>query len=204
MTTMLAEIARDRLVTPSGAAAGDALFLTKGIPIEATAIIANELPERLKGLLTEGELSTAKNYLYSPGISILKDAQIALRSGKITAMHDPTEGGLAGALWELADASQKTLLVDEDSIPVPPLAQKICRHLHINPLAAIASGALLFSASQDNSASILSAFDSEGIICRQIGEIAGGPPEVLSKRPSGNLHLERPSRDEIARLFESP
>lgn len=91
VTSLLGEVPRDKLVTPAQAQPGDALLLTKGVPIEAVAILAREFPHVLEEHLNEDELLTAQNYLYNPGISVLKDAQTALRAGKITAMHDPTE-----------------------------------------------------------------------------------------------------------------
>ncbi|MCB8942785.1 MAG: AIR synthase, partial [Ardenticatenaceae bacterium] len=104
MGTLIGEVTRDRLITPHKMNAGDHILLTKGIPIEATAILAREFPERLQGILSDEELQQAQNFLTEPGISVLREAQLAVDAGEVTAMHDPTEGGLAGALWELAEA----------------------------------------------------------------------------------------------------
>ncbi len=98
--TMIGEAAKDWLVTPRGCQPGDRILLTKGVPIEGTVILAREFPDRLEGILTEAEIQEASDYLYDPGISVLKDAKIALQTGEVTAMHDPTEAGLAGAIWD--------------------------------------------------------------------------------------------------------
>ena len=119
--TMIGEVDREALITPQGARPGDSILLTKGVPIEGTAILAREIPERLGGILSPDEYEQARGFLHDPGISVLGDAQAAIRAGKVTAMHDPTEGGLASALWELADASGCSLEVDLASIPVPGL-----------------------------------------------------------------------------------
>ncbi|UCC65859.1 MAG: hypothetical protein JSV36_22485, partial [Anaerolineae bacterium] len=87
---MLGEVARDRLVTTSGAQVGDVLLLTKGIAVEATAIIAREKAEELAGRFSAGFLARCQSFLRDPGISVVRDAQAALAAGRVHAMHDPT------------------------------------------------------------------------------------------------------------------
>ena len=197
--TMIGEVAKDKLVTPLGAREGDKILLTKGVPIEATAILSREFPERLAGVLSSAELQQAQNYLYSPGISVLHDAQIATQAGNITAMHDPTEGGLAGALWELSEASGYTLHVTQNAIPIPDIAQRICDAFNLDPLATIASGALLLTAAATDAKAICQALEKENIQCVEIGEVqAEGMAVYLNNR----LML-RPARDEITRVYET-
>ncbi len=144
--TMIGEVSKDKLVTPQGAVPGDRILLTKGIPIEAVSILAREFESELSTVISEDGIAEAKEYIKNPGISVLRDAQIAVKSGTVHAMHDPTEGGLLAALWELSDASSQSLMVDTGKILIPELAKKICRALNIDPLGAIASGALLLAA----------------------------------------------------------
>jgi hydrogenase expression/formation protein HypE len=200
--TLIGEVERDRLVTPRGAQPGDRVLLTKGVPIEATALLAREFPEMLRSVLSEAEIGQARDFLYHPGISVLRDAQVATRSGGVTAMHDPTEGGLAGALWELAEASQHSLSIDTQAVPVLPLAQRICTVLGIDPMAAIASGALLLTAPIEQAPKIRRALESEGLACTEIGGVEIGPPVVWRITPAGREIFVRPERDEIASLFE--
>jgi hydrogenase maturation factor len=204
MGTMIGEVNREDLVTPRGAQVGDRLLVTKGVPIEATAILSREFPNRLKSFLTPEELSQAGRFLHDPGIGVLRDARIALACGKITAMHDPTEGGLATALWELAESSGHTLVIDQAAIPIPDLSRRICQALHIDPLGAIASGALLFCTPPQDAGKIRQGFERSGILCADIGEISTGPAQVLVPLPDGSGFgpMVRPPRDEIARLFE--
>jgi hypothetical protein len=104
--TLVGKVDRARLITPTRARPGDRLLLTKGAPIEATAIFAREFAERLASVLGAAQLRKAQAFLQKPGNSILCDAQIAVHAGKVTAMHDPTEGGLVMALWETATNSR--------------------------------------------------------------------------------------------------
>ena len=198
--TLIGEVARDKLVTPQGMRPGDRLLLTKGVPIEATAILAHEFPARLAEVLSEAELLQAQNYLHDPGISILRDAQIALAAGQVTAMHDPTEGGLLTALWELAEAGQKTLLVDLETVPIPPLSARICTAFDLDPLATIASGALLFTASPGDAPAIIDALAEAGIACSAIGHVQAGPSAALEA--GTRQALSRPDQDEIGRVYE--
>jgi hydrogenase maturation factor len=198
VATLIGEVEKGNLVTPQGAQPGNALLLTKGIPIEATALIARECPELLQDYLRPEEIRNAEGFLYDPGISVLRDAGIALSVGGVTAMHDPTEGGLAAALWELAEASQVSIQIEINAIPVPELSRRICRLLEIDPLAAIASGALLIAVQTGQAAKVRSALEKAGILCAQIGEIRKPPVSVIHH--SGIL--PRPARDAITRLFE--
>jgi hydrogenase expression/formation protein HypE len=198
--TLVGEVPRQRLVTPRGAQAGDHLLLTKGVSIEATAILARESPGALKDVLSPSELETAANFLHDPGISVVRDAQLAQAAGEVHAMHDPTEGGLLGALWELAQASGKRLQVDLTAVPIPTLARRISIYLRIDPFAAIASGALLISAAAADAGSIESSLQASGIICRIIGSVQEGETSVVGL--DGNP-LPQPPRDEIARWFSS-
>jgi hydrogenase maturation factor len=199
---MIGEVQKERLVTPRGAQPGDRLLLTKGVPIEATAILAREFPERLRSALTQEDIKVAAEFLYDPGISVLRDARLALGAGTVTAMHDPTEGGLASALWELAHACEHRIHFDPQSVPIPPLSARICRLLDIDPLSAIASGALLLTCPQNDAPLIHSALDREGIPCADIGFIEEGPVSVLQMTSSGNTPLPQPDRDAIATLFD--
>lgn len=198
--TLVGEVLRQDLVTPRGAQAGDSLLLTKGVPIEATAILAREFPEDLSGVLEPADLAAARNFLHNPGISVVREARLARSAGDVHAMHDPTEGGLLGALWELAQASGKRLQVDLEAVPVPPLSRRICSHLGIDPFSAIASGALLLSVSAVSAETITTSLSKAGIQCSVIGNVLEGAPAVTGM--NGNP-LPQPERDELARWFSS-
>lgn len=197
---LVGEVEKGRLVRPDGARPGNRLLLTKGVPVEAVSILAREFAEHLKAVLSEDELQEARDYLVNPGISVVRDARIAVGAGQVRAMHDPTEGGLAAALWELAEASRVRLVVDPQAVRVPELARRICGQLGIDPLASIASGALLMAVEADDVGAITGALEAEGIPCTSIGGVEAGR-EAGVFTPDGKP-LARPMRDEIARLFE--
>ncbi|MBN1427590.1 MAG: AIR synthase family protein [Anaerolineae bacterium] len=197
---MLGLVDKDRLVTTAGARVGDTLIVTKGVPVEATAIIARERAERLRGKFDAAFLARCADYLHTPGISVMRDAAIATGAGRVLAMHDPTEGGLATGLWEMADASGHCLTVDP-SAAVLEDGCLLCEAVGIDPLGAIASGALLMAVHPDDTSAIIDALQAEGIGAYVIGHVDDGPPAVLDAGKELQP-LPRPSRDEIARLFE--
>lgn len=202
VSTLIGEIAKDKVITPRGARPGDVVLLTKGIPIEGTAILAREFAAQLSTYLSDDELKIAQNYIFDPGISVLRDAQIATQTGSVTAMHDPTEGGLATALWELAEAAGVRLRIIRERIPVPPLAQKVCQFFGLDPLGTIASGALILTSPPEDAPKILRALESAAITAAQIGVVESGSPDVVLIEAGSEKPLPRFARDEIARLYQ--
>ncbi len=198
---MLGEVAKDRLVRTGGAQPGDALMLTKGAPIEATAILAREKREILLQFFSAQAIDRCARLLHDPGISVVRDAQVAIAAGGVTSMHDPTEGGLATGLWELSEASGCRMEVDLD--PDQPFwlpeGKAMCAALGLDPAAAIASGALLLAVNPEYVERTTHAFEQAGIARFLVGRVAGRGVGVVDVRRG---EVARPARDEIARLFE--
>jgi hydrogenase expression/formation protein HypE len=156
-------------------------------------------------VLTDTEVRAAQEFLFRPGIGITRDARIAIQAGRVTAMHDPTEGGIVTALWELAEASRKTLRVDPRRIPVPTLAGRVCTAFGIGPRASIASGALLITAASRDAQAILGALERAGIAGADIGEVLDGPATVQKRTAAGRGFetWRRPAVDAITRAFRA-
>lgn len=201
--TLVGEVAYEALVSPRGARPGDRLLLTKGVPVEATAVIGHELAARLSGAFSADELARARAFLQDPGISVLNDARVATAAGRVSAMHDPTEGGLLTALSELAAACGQRVVFDPGVVPVPDLSARLCRYLHIDPLASLASGALLLTAPAADAGAIRRALAEEGIDCAEIGPVEAGDPGVYRELDGTRQPVAIPLRDELARLLES-
>lgn len=197
---MLGLAEKHNLITTDGTKAGDVVIVTKGVPVEATALIVREKADALRDTFPAEFLSRCADYLYRPGISVVRDASIAAFAGRVHAMHDPTEGGLATGLWEMADASGHRLVVDP-SAAILADGRKLCDAVGIDPLGAIASGALLMTVHPNDSTAIIAALQAEGINAFAIGHAESGPSGVIDTR-GGHHSLPRPPRDEIAKLFE--
>jgi hydrogenase maturation factor len=199
---MLGEVECERLVDKASLSPGDRILLAGGVPIEGTAIMAREKRGELADHFPEGVLREAAGYLDEPGISVLRQAMAAVEAGAVHAMHDPTEGGVATALWELAEASGCGLRVREDDIPILDPGRAFCEHFGIDPLGTISSGSLLICAPPADAEHIAAAVREAGTPCVEIGVVC--PPEdgVVLLRPDGPTTMPRFDQDEIARVFD--
>ena len=202
--TMLGEAAPSETVKTSTAKPGNDVILTSGIAIEGTAIIARESKaDLLKAGVPAATITAASAFLDSPGISIVKAAKIASETGHVTAMHDPTEGGLAGALDEVAQASQTGITIDASNVKIYPETQAICEALGLDSWGLIASGALLITSDPGGSDSIIDALNRSGISASVIGKVTE-PEEGLVRITDGTKEpLPTFDRDEIARFYGS-
>ena len=198
--SMLGEAAKDEVVTTSGARPGDAIVLTKGVAIEGAAVLAREDPGTLtaRGVPTD-DIERAKGFLFSPGISVLRDAIVARRAVDVHAMHDPTEGGLATALLEMAEAAGVGLLVDLTAIPILPECRRICEALALDPMGLIASGSLLAAVSPADAPALIDALAKESIPACEIGRFTDRAEGVKAITASGVGDLPLFPRDELAR-----
>jgi hydrogenase maturation factor len=198
---MLGEL--EKKVTTGGAKVGDKIILTKGIPIEGISIIAREKESELKGKVSNTFLERAKNFITTPGISILKEAKIALKTCPIHAFHDPTEGGLAMGLYELALASQCGILVEFEKIPIFPEFEVFQKRYQLDPLGTIASGSLLISVAPRWETPLLKALQEEKIPVSPIGQVMPKEFGVKLKRRGKLKKLPYFSSDEITKLFKT-
>jgi hydrogenase maturation factor len=198
---MMGEVAEERLVRSSGARPGDAIILTKGIAIEGTAIIAREAADDLAARCGDDLAGRARRLLDDPGISVVLDARLACDAALPSAMHDPTEGGLATGLNELATASNVGMLIQEGAIPILPECRAACEAFSLDPLGLIASGALLVTAPPEMAERITGAFEEAGLLHARIGTIE--EPEYGMKIVSDEKDrpLERFAVDEVTKLF---
>ncbi|HUD20289.1 MAG TPA: AIR synthase family protein [Patescibacteria group bacterium] len=199
--TMLGEVKKDKLVLTSGAKPGDVVILTKGIAIEGTSIIAREKEhELLKKNYDKSFIETCKNYIHTPGISVVKDALIANRE-EVHAMHDPTEGGLSAGLYEIAHASKVGLLVNRKAIPILPESEALCREYGLDPLKTISSGALLIAAPVHNANKIIDALHKNNIHASIIGEVKDQSFGLKISDGKTIKALNYSAKDEITKIF---
>jgi hydrogenase expression/formation protein HypE len=211
---MLGEVARERLVTTGGALTGDAIVLTQRVAVEATAIIAREKREELLELhgFDPDYVEKCADFIYRPGISVVPAARVATAVAPIHAMHDPTEGGLATGLWELAAAAGVGLEIEARTIPVYPETRHLCDAYGLDPWGVIASGSLLLTLDANDAQGVCDALDEAGVEATVIGRVSSkvkrGAVRVIRElegEPATRQRVEplqTYSRDEITRLFE--
>jgi hydrogenase expression/formation protein HypE len=199
---MLGEVEKNKLVSTSAARPGDVIILTKGIVIEGTAIIAREKQKELRDKgYSEGFIKKCQNFIYKPGLSVLKEALLANQL-EVHAMHDPTEGGISAGIYEIAIASQVGILLERAKIPILEEAQKLCNDYHLNPLNTITSGTLLIVTPKNESSKIISILEKKGIDSYSIGEIKDRKFGIKIKTDNIIEDLTCSATDEITRIFE--
>jgi hydrogenase maturation factor len=184
-----------RFVATGGARPGDAIVQAGPAPVEAAAVLAVEASERLESL-DVATLARARAALREPGISVVEAALAAAALGA-TALHDPTEGGLATGLAELALASGVRIVVDPERILWFEPGCAVCRTLGADPWGALASGTLLAAFPAERAAAACEALARGGTPARVIGAAEAGQGVV---RRDGTPLPEFP-RDEVARAL---
>ncbi|MBN2156345.1 MAG: AIR synthase family protein [Candidatus Lokiarchaeota archaeon] len=201
--SMFGEVLRDNYVQSGGGKSGDAIILTKGIPLEGTSIIAREKEKQLLDMgITEEVIRRSKDLLFHPGISIMKEALLAVKHFNIHSMHDPTEGGLAMGLVELSKASNCGFQIEYEKIPIIPEGKKLCEIFKLNPLQTLSSGSLLIVLEDKDSDSLLQLMRNNGIIASKIGNLTA-TNEYLIITQGKTSEIRYDERDEITKIFNS-
>jgi len=188
-----------RYLTPAMAAPGDRLIVTKGCAIEATAIAAYLVPDKMAALLDEKGMATARSMLAD--VSVVRDCRAALRVGVrdrgVSALHDATEGGVLGGLVELAQACGHDLRVDRARIPLAPEAQAACAALGgIDPYWTLSEGTLIAAVRPAQRDAVLAALAEDGIAAAEVGEVMPGKGVLWLTLPDGSIvKLTQPEPD---------
>lgn len=199
--SMVGEITSGRYVSTADAKPGDKVILTKTVGLEGTAILAHDLHEKLGRSLGDDIIRRAK--AFSRQISVVREAAIAMQTGGVHAMHDPTEGGVICGLWELGEASKTGLEVDGSRIAVAHETESVCDALGLDPLRVLSSGSLLIAARAGSADRIIKSLQRSGIAAAIVGEIT--KPEkgrIFIKRDGARVRLEPPARDELYKVLD--
>jgi len=201
---MLAEAEDRPIITTSGARPGDDIVLTKGVAIEGTAALAREAEKALLDAGLDRDLiQRATDYLFTPGISVVKEALLASARVKVHSMHDPTEGGLSTGLQEIAMAARVGILIEEERIPILPECKTICERLALSPLGLLASGALIITLPPSETPKLLGALYQAKINASLIGKVVRAKEGLKMHTRGGMQAFPSFERDELARFLDS-
>lgn len=182
------------LISTAGVRPGMDIVVSKWIGIEGTAILAKEKEKELLSKYSTTFIERAKDL--DAYISVLSEAAVAVRSG-VSAMHDVTEGGIFGALWEMAEASGVGLEIDLKKIPVRQETVEICEFFGLNPYELISSGCMLMAAADGNL--LVHELEKAGIPASVIGKATDGNDRVLYNEEEKRF-LEPPKPDELYKV----
>ncbi len=184
----------DEYVTPAGAEPGDDILLTKGPAIEAAALLAVLYEKQLVEEYGEALVEKAKKLCGK--ITVVEDALTAVEAGGVHAMHDATEGGVIGGLYEVADASGVGMEVDEREFIMPEEVKAVCDFLGIDSVQAIAEGSLLIACSPESTEEIIRALDANGVPVSRVGEVVDDTGTRTLRRLDGSVEeLRVPGQD---------
>lgn len=176
---------------------GDAIIMTKTAGIEGTGIIARDYENELAPVLSQDEQEHAKKLLSK--VSVVKEGIIAGRLGT-HGMHDITEGGLLGAIWEMCNIAGQGALIDKQKIPTDPVSEKICDHFGIDILRLISSGSMLIIAEPEKKDRIITEISSAGISATEIGKIVSLEEGLYIKDGQTRCEIEPPRPDELYKV----
>lgn len=193
--TVIGRAKAGKAVATAGAHIGDFIIVTKDLGLEGTSIVLNDYYNEVSSFLTEEEISQGK--AFSKELSVVREGVIA-GSMTVHSMHDITEGGVLGALWEVASAADKGFMVFDESMPVRAVTSKLCSHYGIDVLRFISSGSMLICTSQGEE--LVKELNSQGIKATIIGRITKEKGIII--KDGVEIIVPPPERDELFVLQE--
>lgn len=193
-TTAIGRTSLGKLVTPRGMKPGHVLIVTKSVGLEGASILASAKADVLAEAIPREIIERAAGF--TQFISVVRDG-LAAAAGGASAMHDITEGGLLGAVWELCHAAGCGAIVRGEAVPVAPETRAICQALSIDPLRLISSGSMLIAA--PDAAGVLRELEKAGIPAAVVGEVT--PEGIYLEVDSRLEEIQPPDSDELWKVL---
>ena len=187
----------DDVVRPDGASPGDSIVVATGPGAEVAGLFASLFPDRLA--LTESQLETARSRLDDFGV--VRDARAAVESGAVTAMHDATEGGLLGAMLEMARGAGVHFDVDRESVPVAPGVRDVCDAIDVDPWHVTSTGTLVMTVDEADATAVVRALEDRGTPAAVVGSVTDGEGVSIDGESAAHPGND-PSWEAFARLSE--
>lgn len=197
--TMFGVDSKSKLITPH-AHVGDAVIVSKGPAIETTGLMAAYFPKFLEEKYGKTFVKKAQNVYYQ--MSTVRDALTAAKAGGVTAMHDATEGGVLGGLFEIAGYSRVGMHIHLDEVVLQDEVKKTCSCFGIDPFISISEGTLLATAKKNRAAGIIKALADEGIPASIVGEVVPEKEGLFIFQKDKRYKLTHPKTDPFWMKFE--
>lgn len=195
-STAMGRQLKEKVVFTKGAKPMDVIVMTKNLGLEGTAILAHDWEERLRRDLGDDIVNEAKQMMKD--ISVVKEGVIAGKVG-VTGMHDITEGGLLGALWEMCEASSVGALLYKEKVNIAPSTGKICKYFNIDPFRLISSGCMLITVSKNKSEELLNELKRGGVSASVVGQVISTDRYI--KDGEELFEIEPPESDELYKVL---
>lgn len=199
---LLGVTTRLQLVRPGMAKPGHRLLLTKALAIEGTALLAKERRQELSKALGPELVSQAAQLLSDPGISVLADVEAVLAAGGVTALHDPTEGGLGMGVRELATASGCGAVINAKLVPILRETRAIADHFGLDPFGMLASGSLLAAVDPQAIETVERTCRERSIPFAWIGKLTPPNQGIMVIRDGHQTKMPMFASDEVSRALK--
>lgn len=194
-TTVIGKQLKSNVLDSKKVKVGDKVLMTKSAGLEGASIIAHEFGEKLSKKISKQEIKEARDFVNS--LSVVKEGKISGQFG-ITYMHDVTEGGILGAVWEASSAIDKGIIITKESIPIEKSTRKICDIFNIDPLKLISSGSMLLIVPLEEVDEIFTELQKNNIKVSVIGEVI---EKGVKMKEDGNVNdIEPPASDELYKV----
>ncbi|WP_026884223.1 AIR synthase family protein [Clostridium akagii] len=192
--TAIGKTPKNAAVKTGGAKINDDIIVTKQLAMEGSFIAVSDKLDILKEVLSDEEIKEAKGYIEN--ISVVKEGRICGNYG-VNSMHDITEGGVLGALWEVVNASQSGFKVYNDLMPISTVTKKICAQFKIDPLRFISSGSMLITCSSGKK--LVSELNKNHIEATIIGKITSDKAIIVID--DVDKEVTPPKSDELFKII---
>lgn len=189
--TVFGSAPRQALLRTRDAQAGDAIIVSKTLGLEGSAILARDYADQLRDRFSSEEIETMAAMIER--ISVAAESRASVQLG-VRAMHDITEGGLLGALYEMAEGAGLGFEIDRGAVPLHPLTQRLCEALAIDPLRFLSSGSLLIAAPEGEA--LLAVLQSAGVEASLLGHFKPEPRKVIIEGTQ-STEVQAPQSDEL-------
>lgn len=190
---------KDRWISPGGAQDADVMLMTKGPSIEASALLAVLYKDRLAGKIHPESIETLLSRANQ--ITVVEDALTAFQVDGVHAMHDATEGGVLGGLYEMSAAAGLPVHADLDAVGAPEDIADLSDELGFDPWAAISEGTLLAAVRPDAVDAVLDAWEDKGILGFRLGYFDASAPTSTVRRRGKVIEIGEPGIDPFWALF---
>jgi hydrogenase maturation factor len=202
--TVMAVGPRERLVTPRGARPGDKVIITKGAAVEAAGLFAVTFPEKIASRYGDAFAKSAEEIFYQ--MSVVEDCFAAVETGVgddgVTAMHDATECGVWGGLFEVAEASGVGMAIDKDAVIVQDAVAKICEMFRIDPYSSISEGTLVMTCASRKAGEVVARLADKSIASSVVGEVVEKASGITYTSGGQTTALAHPRVDPFWAAFD--
>jgi hydrogenase maturation factor len=188
---------KSHYVTPQMARPGDRIVITKGAAIEATGIFALAFKDRIREYFGEEFSRRAEDIFYQ--MSVVEDAltaaSVGTRERGVTSMHDATECGVWGGLYEVAKASRVGMRVEKEKIIVLDEVEKICSKFGMDPYSSISEGTLIITCKEKKVERLLKKLAQKSIAASVVGEVIPESKGIVLVEKGRERPLDHPRVD---------